>query len=303
MNFRIFEEQVSKNKNINYMKKILIMALAALFGSNILAQDQSVIDRINKGEIVPSTMMYWITKDDLTNEFLKKAEYLTQSDLDHVSEMAEREIVQLNKVIETMKKIIGNETKQSKIDKKLAKYFDDPAKAMELYLQTVEMKARAQASLGAVNAYKGRAYHPMPEEMLTSFHYSSGNGFAGWSVSIVLNRNKEGAGGVLKFEEKRMMHRDSEREQKPRVANVDDSVFVKVDNLIKEGHLYDEANYYHPYLDVTDGTNWSVWMCFGKTDISTGGYMAGPNHSNALREILKYINEVIDELCPTKKED
>ncbi len=83
MNFRIFEEQVSKNKNINYMKKILIMALAALFGSNILAQDQSVIDRINKGEIVPSTMMYWITKDDWTNEFLKKAEHLTQSDLDH----------------------------------------------------------------------------------------------------------------------------------------------------------------------------------------------------------------------------
>ena len=83
---------------------------------------------------------------------------------------------------------------------------------------------------------------------------------------------------------------------------MDDSVFVKVDNLIKEGHLYDEANYYHPYLDVTDGTNWSVWMCFGKTDISTGGYMAGPNHSNALREILKYLHDIIDELCPPKKD-
>lgn len=279
------------------------MALAALFGSNILAQDQSVIDRINKSEIKPSSLMYWISKDDWTNDFLKKVEYLTQSDLDYVSEMAEREIGQLDEVIKTMEKIIGYETKQSKIDKKLAKYFDDPAKAMEFYRQTVEMKARARASLSAVNAYKGRAYYPMPEEMLTSFHYSSGNGFAGWRVSIKLDHSKDASGGVLKFNEQRMMHSPDEQKPQERTANVDDSVFVKVDNLIKEGHLYDEANYYHPYLDVTDGTNWSVWMSFGKTSISTGGYMAGPNHSDALRGILKYLREVIDELCPPKKKD
>ena len=66
----------------------------------------------------------------------------------------------------------------------------------------------------------------------------------------------------------------------------------KVYNMIKEGGLYDEANYYEPYYDVTDGTNWSLWMSFEKTNLSTGGYMAGPNHHDALREILKYLNEI-----------
>ena len=274
-----------------------------MFGCGLLAQDQSVIDRINKNGIEPSNMMYWIKSNDWTNDFLKKADNLTQSDLNYVSEMAEEEIAELDKVIDTFNKIIGKEKKQAKIDKKLAKYFNDPAKAMEVYRQTLEMKSRAQATLGAVNARKNRVYNTMPTGMLTSFHYSSGNGFAGWRFSIELNRNKDGNGGVLKAEKEQMRFRnENDPEPKPNTADVDDSVFVKVYNMIEEGKLYDEANYYQPFMDVTDGTSWSLWMSFGKEHISTGGYMAGPNHHKALNAILKYLSDVYKQIHPEEEE-
>lgn len=274
------------------------MAFATLFGCGLLAQDQSVIDRINKKGIEPS-QMYWIKSNEWTTEYLQRIGYLTQSDLGIVSEMAQEEIAELDKVTETFNKIIGKEKKQSKIDKKLQKYFTDPQKAMAEFQKTVEMKARAQATLDAVNSNKGRVYNLMPAQMLTSFHYSAGNGFAGWRFSVELNRNKDGNGGVLKFENEQMRFRnENDPEPKPRTANVDNSVFEKVYEMIKEGQLYDEANNYQPFMDVTDGTNWSLWMRFGRSSISTGGYMAGPNHHKALDDILKYLNDVYKQIHP-----
>ena len=120
----------------------MIMALATLFGTSLLAQDQSVIDRINKKGIEPSSM-YWIKNNEMTTDYLQRISSLTQSDLGIVSEMAEEEIAELDKVTETFNKIIGKEKKQSKINKKLQKYFSDPQKAMAEFQKTVEMKARA----------------------------------------------------------------------------------------------------------------------------------------------------------------
>ena len=222
---------------------------------------------------------------------MKRIEALTKTDLDHLIDMAQKEIEYLDGILFTRKKIIGDEKRPSKIDKKLKKYFNDPANAMEIFRQAEEMKALAQAALNEAKANKDRVYNPMPDEKLTALHYSAGNGFAGWRVSIKLVRNKDGNGGTLKIEEKRMIRQD-ESKPKPKTVDVDDSVFEKVYNMIKEGGLYDEANYYEPYYDVTDGTNWSLWMSFEKTNLSTGGYMAGPNHHEALREILKYLNEI-----------
>ena len=276
----------------------MIMALATLFGTSLLAQDQSVIDRINKKGIEPSSM-YWIKNNEMTTDYLQRISSLTQSDLGIVSEMAEEEIAELDKVIDTFNQIIGKEKKQSKIDKKLQKYFPDPQKAMAEYQKAVEMKARAQATLDAVNANKGRVYNTMPKEKLTNFHYSAGNGFAGWRFSVELNHNEDGNGGILKYENEQMrFRREDDPEPKPRTANVDDSVFVKVYNMIEEGKLYDEAKSYHPFVDVTDGTSWSLWMSFEKTYISTGGYMAGPNHHKALDDILKYLNNVYKQIHP-----
>ncbi|MBQ6310528.1 MAG: hypothetical protein IJK74_03160 [Bacteroidales bacterium] len=287
------------------MKKLMIMALATLIGCNLLAQDKGIIDRINqKGlKAVEPKQMYWIKSNEMIAEYLGRVGNLTQSDLEIVSKMAEEEIAELDKILEVRDKIIGKEKKQSKIDKKLSKYFNDPQKAMETFLQTEEMKARAQATLGAVNSYKGRVYNTMPKNMLTSFHYSAGNGYAGWSFSVELNHNEDRVGGVLKYENKQMRFRkEDDPEPKPRIANVDDSVFVKVYNMIEEGKLYDEASYYHPFMDIMDGTGWSLRMGFGKEHISTGGYMAGPNHHEALNKILNYLNEVYKQIHPEEEE-
>lgn len=276
----------------------MIMALAALFGTSLLAQDQSVIDRINNKGIEPS-QMYWIKSNEMTAEYLRRIGNFTQSDLGIVSAMAEEEIAELDKVTDTFNKIIGKEKKQSKIDKKLKKYFTDPQKAMAEFQKTVEMKSRAEATLSAVNANKRRVYNSMPTEMLTSFHYSAGNGYAGWRFSVNLDRNEDGNGGILKYENEQMrFRREDDPEPKPRTANVDNSVFEKVYEMIKEGQLYDEADNYQPFMDVTDGTSWSLWMKFGKSSISTGGYMAGPNHHKALDDILKYLNDVYKQIHP-----
>lgn len=276
----------------------MIMALAALFGTSLLAQDQSVIDRINNKGIEPS-QMYWIKSNEMTAEYLRRIGNFTQSDLGIVSAMAEEEIAELDKVTDTFNKIIGKEKKQSKIDKKLKKYFTDPQKAMAEFQKTVEMKSRAEATLSAVNAYKRRVYNSMPKEMIDKFHYSAGNGYAGWRFSVNLDRNEDGNGGILKYENEQMrFRREDDPEPKPRTANVDNSVFEKVYEMIKEGQLYDEANNYQPFMDVTDGTSWSLWMKFGKSSISTGGYMAGPNHHKALDDILKYLNDVYKQIHP-----
>lgn len=277
--------------NYSVMKKILIMTLATLFGCGLLAQDQNVIDMINSNKGLKPVKLFWLENSNWTQQYMKRIEALTKTDLDHLIDMAQKEIEYLDGILFTRKKIIGDEKRPSKIDKKLKKYFNDPANAMEIFHQAEEMKALAQAALNEAKANKDRVYNPMPDEKLTALHYFSGNGFAGWRVSIKLVRNKDGNGGTLKIEEKRMIRQD-ESQPKPKTVDVDDSVFEKVYNMIKEGGLYDEANYYEPYYEVTDGTNWSLWMSFEKTNLSTGGYMAGPNHHDALREILKYLNEI-----------
>ena len=246
---------------------------------------------INSNKGLKPVKLFWLENSNWTQQYMKRIEALTKTDLDHLIDMAQKEIEYLDGILFTRKKIIGDEKRPSKIDKKLKKYFNDPANAMEIFHQAEEMKALAQAALNEAKANKDRVYNPMPDEKLTALHYSAGNGFAGWRVIIKLARNKDGNGGTLKIEEKRMIRLDESQPQ-PKTVDVDDSVFEKVYNMIKEGGLYDEANYYEPYYDVTDGTNWSLWMSFEKTNLSTGGYMAGPNHHEALREILKYLNEI-----------
>lgn len=287
------------------MKKLLIMALATLFGCSLTAQDKSVIDMINqKGNIEP---VEWVLKNERNmEECLHKVDYLTQSDLDFLSEMMTKEISRMDNILKTRDLILGKEKKESKQEKRLKKYFTDTDKAKKCFAQAEEIKARANLLLEKAKLNKRRSYHAMPSGKLTAFQYSAGNGFAGWSSSVSLKKNKDGNGGTLTYDNRQRMRviRDGQEEQeKPKTVNVEDSVFVKVYSIIKEGGLYDEQNNYQPLMDVTDGTNWSCWMNFeGNVYISTGGYMAGPNHQDALNDVLKYLKSVFDQIAPPEKE-
>ena len=279
------------------MKKLLIMAIFSLLGCNILAQDQGVIDRIKKISVLEPVHMYCIKTDELTSEYLGRVSELPKSDLPYVIEMGEDEIKELDKILETRDKIIGKEKKESRKLKKLKKYFDDPQKAMDRFNEAEALKSRALAIISAAKFCENMVFNTMPKGKLLRLSYSAGNGYAGWRNQVELTRNKDGKGGVLKYEESNLRrYREDQPEEKPKIANVDDSVFVKVYNIITEGQLYDEANYYQPFMDVTDGTSWSLSMKFEDASISTGGYMAGPNHRDALNAVLKYLNEVFRQI-------
>ena len=91
-------------------------------------------------------------------------------------------------------------------------------------------------------------------------------------------------------------------------VSVDDSVFLKVYDMIKDGELYNEASFYQPLHDITDGTGWNLHMTFEGTEkyrnsdkfrpvfLSTGGYMAGPEHHEALNNIIKYLGDLYKQL-------
>ena len=97
------------------------MALATLFGCSLTAQDKSVIDMINqKGNIEP---VEWVLKNERNmEECLHKVDYLTQSDLDFLSEMMTKEISRMDNILKTRDLILGKEKKESKQEKRLKKY-------------------------------------------------------------------------------------------------------------------------------------------------------------------------------------
>ena len=293
------------------MKKILIMALASLFGlASLNAQDKEIVDLINKGgKIKPTNFIFEQTYFD---RMIATVPHLEIRDLEQVTKMAEEEIAMLDKILETKNAIIGDATKESKINKRLKKYFNDPAQALAFFSEAEMLKNNASKMLGMAKGTKeSRGKGTMPQGRLLSFSFTSGNGFAGWRTEIRLSRDDNNIGTLIC--ETRQMLRRAEEEKEAKPVNVDDSVFVKVYNLIKEGELYNEAKDYQPLYDVTDGTNWGMSAMFEGTEkyrnsdklrpvfMSTGGYMAGPDHSEALNSILTYLNKLFKQLSPAQE--
>ena len=52
--------------------------------------------------------------------------------------------------------------------------------------------------------------------------------------------------------------------------------------------------------EIMDGTGWNMHIMFEKGDISSGGYMAGPDKGEVLSEILKYLRSVFVEIKEKK---
>ncbi len=278
------------------MKKVFIMTLLSLFSISLTAQNKEVIERINKGDEIKRPQ--WI----IQKESFDKIPSLTNSELESLIQSTEAVIADMNQIIETRNIIIGNTTKEAKQLKKLQKYFNNPQQAQEYFAQAIAIKANVSQCLAVAKSYYNRTYRTaIPSGKLTRFSFSSGNGFAGWRRSIELVREKGQQNGTLVCSQTSMHRMESDKEEAITV-NVGDSVFTKVYNMIKEGELYNEASHYQPLIFITDGTNWSLWMSFEKDYISTGGYMAGPNHAEALTAILKYLTGLYEELNPNKKE-
>lgn len=280
------------------MKKILIMTIATLFGFCALnAQDQKLIDEINKGATLKSEM-YWIENQRFLDDLLKRTSYLEDRDLEVLIKEAQKEVARMDQILATRDKIIGKEKKEARINKKLKKHFPEPEKALAYFQRAEEIRDKANMIRGTAQSSYGTGGTSMPEGKLIRFSYTSGNGFAGWGSEVELSR-KENGEGKLRYTEKNH-NRTPDLQTITEEVKVDDAVFDKVTEIIRNGQFYKIKKDYQPLHEIMDGTGWNMHIMFEKGDISSGGYMAGPDKGEVLSEILKYLRSVFVEIKEKK---
>lgn len=104
------------------MKKLIIMAMATLLGTSVLAQNKEVIDLINQKGTIETEVLY-ITTDEWVDSITGEMEKFNKNDLQFIAEQTEKEIARLDGIIQTRSDIIKNETKPAKQIKKTREVF------------------------------------------------------------------------------------------------------------------------------------------------------------------------------------
>ena len=264
------------------MKKLMIMAIAALMGSALLAQNKDVINEINQKGTVETDIIY-LTTDEWVDSINEEMKEFNKNDLTFIADQTEKEIARLNGILQTRSDIIKNETNPTKQVKKLGKYFTDLDKAAECFAKAETLKARALKVHDSAKGFLNMVHHDLPEGKLTHFTWFIKDSY-GNTRKVRLSRNDNGKAEIS--------YDDTEK------AVVDDSIFDTVDKMIKDGRLYDLSEHYSPIsklLDANDVWSWYLSMVFGSKDIFSSGSGADPDYRDALVEILEYIRKVFEE--------
>ena len=264
------------------MRKLIILAMATLLGTSVLAQNKEVIDLINQKGTIETEVLY-ITTDEWVDSITGEMEKFNKNDLQFIAEQTEKEIARLDGIIQTRSDIIKNETKPAKQIKKLEKYFKDLDKAAECFTKAETLKARALKVHEAAENRLNTPHNAKPEEKLTHLTWFIKDSY-GNSRKVRLERNGNGKAEIS--------YDDTEK------AVVDDSIFDTVDKMIKDGQLYDVARQYAPIsilLDANDVWSWYLSMGFGSKEIFSSGTGIDPDHRDALVEILEYIRKVFED--------
>ena len=264
------------------MKRLIIMAMATLLGSSLLAQNKEVIAEINQKGTVGTEIIY-ITTDEWVSSITEEMAKFNKNDLKFIAEQTEKEIARLDEILKVRSDIIKNETNPTKQIKKLEKYFTDLEKAAECFTKAETLKARALKVHDAAESYRNMVHNNMPEEKLTSFTWFIKDSY-GSTRKVRMARNDDGKAEIS--------YDDTEK------AVVDDSIFDTVDKMIKDGQLYDIAKQYAPIsvlLDANDVWSWYLSMNFGSKEIFSSGTGIDPDHRDALVEILEYIRKVFED--------
>lgn len=126
--------------------------------------------------------------------------------------------------------------------------------------------------------------HKSLSEPLDYFYYMEVNAFALYRIEFMLKQTENGGGLTID----KGFHDDMEIQK----VSVDKEVMENVRNMINSGKLYDLKDQYMPEFEITDATSWSLDMYAGDNKISSGGYAQGPDHREALNEILSYLEKV-----------
>ena len=197
------------------------------------------------------------------------------------------------------KKLYGNK-KGKKLDKALAKHFDNVDR-VKVALSNAEnvVKRYKKLSKAVDSEIAHRPAAVMPSGRLKSFNHVVSNGFAGFRQEITLE--SKGGKNTLNVENQRRLVPDDEQREPKGPVEVDDSVFVRVRDMVEQGSLYDVGRYYSPAIMIMDASNWSMSIYFEGGSINSSGYADGPDHHETLNAILQYLSQLYESL--TKEDD
>ena len=257
------------------------------------AQIDEVVNQINKdGGWTPRSR--WLQNKEMAERYLMRIHEFTISDAQWAQRDLDEDHEQAVKVLQVRDQLIGKTKKVKKQDKILSKYFNDVSQARQAFAQADTTEMCYQLLSRALDGMINRTItSKMPSGALTYFHHSVSNGFAGTHDETILEK-KEGK-GRLAINMKNMRMNLDDRDKEPVWVEVEDSVFQRVRDMAETGLLYDVNRYYSPSIEIMDASNWSMDFKFDGGSISSSGYATGPDHSNCLHAILRYLFGIYKE--------
>jgi len=282
---------------------LFVMSMALLMNcSSAQGQTEKVIETINKeGFWMPYTQ--WLENDDAMNGYVRMIGDNNVTSMLKTKESISRDKERAQEILAARKEILGSKGMKpgKKQDEILAKYFNDIEVAKRIFERAEQVDKRCDYLTKLIDEECAHRTPPvMPTGKLTKFSYRCGNGFAGTSSEVTLS--KEDGKGMLKCESKTMRYSPDEIEEKEaKTIEVADSVFECVRCIVEDGMLYDVSENYFPDYMITDASNWSMEIICEGGSITTGGYAVGPDHSDTLGKVLKYLNAIYMEATEPKE--
>ena len=257
------------------------------------AQIDEVVSQINKdGGWNPSSR--WLQNKEIAERYLMRINEFTTSDAQWAQRDLNEDHEQAQKILQVRDQLIGKTKKVKKQDKILSKYFNDVSQARQAFAQADTTEMCYQLLSGALDGVINHTItRKMPSGALTYFRHSISNGYAGTHDETILEK-KEGK-GRLAINMKNMRMNPEDKNKEPVWVEVEDSVFQRVRDMAETGLLYDVNHYYSPSVDIMDASNWSMDFKFDGGSISSSGYASGPDHSDCLHDILRYLFVVYKE--------
>ncbi len=275
------------------MKRILTLIATLLIGCHsATAQTRKVIDELNKsGFWIP--YVQWLESDERMRSYLMDIDSYSVQSLKNTLEAMESDHERARELLSAKKAIVGKK-KGRKAEERLAQHFTDVTAAMRAFEAAEAAERRIDVMRSAIrSAIRTRSERTMPTGRLKSFHYQQSNGFGGFRHETSLTRHADRPGGVLTISNQRMMA-EEDLQQKPAVVEVPDTVLQRVRDIVEQGRLYQVGRSYMPDFDILDASSWSMDIDLEGGSISSNGYAAGPDYSDALDEILNYLKAVAD---------
>ena len=275
---------------------ILVFLLCGMmWAQGQTSQTTEVVEELNK-RYFWTPYVNWLQSDDKMEYFLYEMPGYNHLSLKNTLRELEHDHSRAQQLLQAEKEIAGN-SKGKKRDKLLAARFNDIESAKKAFDTARQAERRYEILKRNIQDFLNvKSVSSMPSGALKEFNYVTSNGFAGYRKEVVLKK-VDGKGQLL-YDVKQMLWNGEDAEKEPVTVAVEDSVFQRVRDMVEEGSLYDISKRYTPDVDITDASNWSLDITLEGGTISSDGYAVGPDHSDTLNSILKYLNTIYEALTP-----